>query len=356
MTDQRTGVAVIFGGRSGEYEVSCRSGLSVLQNLDRARYDVSAVRITREGRWVAATDIPAGCTLPELLDATVDAGAGTVADSIADTMAALEHVDVMFPALHGPYGEDGTIQSVLEMFGVPYVGNGVFASVAGQDKEYTKKLLVLSGLPVADGVVLRHAHGTVSDGERVRLGLPVFVKPARAGSSIGVSKVETWEELDTALASARSADQKVLVEETVHGREVNCAVLEHPDGRLEVGPPSENRITAQHTFLDYDAKYSDPGTVIDIPAHLDEDIVATLKDYAVRSFRALECSGLLRVDFLLRGGTEPVINEVNTFPGFTEASLFPKICRVGGLDYPDMLNVMISTALTQRAPRLSPVG
>jgi D-alanine-D-alanine ligase len=351
MADQRTGVAVVFGGRSGEYDVSCRSGLSVIQNLDRDRYDVRAVRITPDGRWVPSADVGVDATLSELLDATVDASVGTVADSITDAMRALQSVDVMFPALHGPYGEDGTIQSVLEMFGTPYVGSGVFASAAGQDKEFTKKLLAAAGLPVAAGVVLRDPRATVGDVDRVRLGLPMFVKPARAGSSIGVSKVEAWDELDGALARARAIDRKVLVEETIHGREVNCAVLEHPDGRLEVGPVSENRITAEHVFLDYEAKYSDPDTVIDIPARLDPAIVETLQDFAVRAFRTLDCSGLLRVDFLLRHGTEPVLNEVNTFPGFTPKSLFPQIFQASGIAYPTLLDALIQTALARRRSR-----
>jgi len=199
-------------------------------------------------------------------------------------------------------------------------------------------------------VVLRGAE-SVSEVDRERLGLPVFVKPARAGSSLGVSKVDSWDELDPALAEARESDGKVLVEEAVHGREVDLGVLEHPDGRLQVGPPLEIRVPDQHAFFDYEAKYSDPATVFDIPARLDPAIVERLQECAVKAFRALDCRGLLRVDFFLRYGTEPVINEVNTFPGFTAVSQYPQMFRVAGLDYAALLDVLLATALARRAPR-----
>jgi D-alanine-D-alanine ligase len=304
------------------------------------------VRITTDGVWVFGKDAPADIELAGLLELTrAETDGSTALGSLAEAIGALREVDVVFPALHGPYGEDGTIQSVLEMTGLPYVGSGVFASAAGMDKEYTKKLLVSEGLPVADGVVLRRPDDTVSRAERARLGLPVFVKPSRAGSSLGVSKVDAWDELDAALVKARESDSKVLVEEAVPGREVDLGVLEHPDGRLEVGPPLEIRVPSAHAFFDYEAKYSDPATIFDIPARLEPQIVERLQECSVRAFRALDCRGLLRVDFFLRYGTEPVINEVNTFPGFTAVSQYPQMFRVGGLDYPALLDVLIGTAL-----------
>ena len=352
MAEARTRVAVVFGGRSGEHEVSCKSALSVVNHLRRERYEVMPVRITPDGAWVIGKDVPADMDMDVdgLLELTESSGGQPLA-SIADAIVALRETDVVFPALHGPYGEDGTIQSVLEMVRLPYVGSGVFASSAGMDKEFTKKLLVAEGLPVADGVVLRAGRGTVSPAERDRLGLPVFVKPSRAGSSLGVSKVDSWDELEAALLQARDSDAKVLVEEAVHGREVDLGVLEHPDGSLQVGPPLEIRFPDQHQFFDYDAKYLDPSTIFDIPARLDPAIIVRLQELAVRTFRALECRGLLRVDFFLRYGTEPVINEVNTFPGFTAVSQYPQMFRVAGLDYPALLDVLIATALARWRPR-----
>jgi D-alanine-D-alanine ligase len=347
MADPRIRVAVVFGGRSGEHDVSCKSALSVVKFLDRERYAVTPVRITPHGTWVLGKDAPADIDVAGLQELTRDGADATALRSIADAVAALREADVVFPALHGPYGEDGTIQSVLEMVRLPYVGSGVFASAAAMDKEFAKKLFVAEGLPVADGVVLRRSDHTVSEVERARLGLPVFVKPSRAGSSLGVSKVDTWGELDGALALARESDVKVLVEEAVPGREVDLGVLEHPDGRLEVGPPLEIRVPEEHAFFDYDAKYRDPSTIFDIPARLDPGIVERLQDISVRAFRALDCAGLLRVDFFLRYGTEPVINEVNTFPGFTAVSQYPQMFRVAGLDYPALLDVLIATALSR---------
>lgn len=357
MAGVRTRVAVVFGGRSGEHEVSCKSALSIVEHLGRQRYEVVPVRITPGGVWVIGKDAPSDVDLAGLLDLTReepggnasggDASGGDALDSLAAAFGALREVDVVFPALHGPYGEDGTIQSVLEIIRQPYVGSGVFASAAGMDKEYSKKLLVAEGLPVADGVVLRGDANTVSEVDRERLGLPVFVKPARAGSSLGVSKVDSWDRLAPAVEEARASDGKVLVEEAVYGREVDLGVLEHPDGRLEVGPPLEIRVPEQYAFFDYQAKYSDPSTIFDIPARLEPHIVERLQECAVRAFRALECAGLLRVDFFLRYGTEPVINEVNTFPGFTAVSQYPQIFRVAALDYPALLDVLIETALAR---------
>ncbi|WP_238015297.1 D-alanine--D-alanine ligase family protein [Dactylosporangium sp. AC04546] len=349
MTEERKRVAVVFGGRSGEHEVSCKSALSIVRYLDRSRYDVVPVRITPNGTWVFGADAasPEELDLEGLLALTKETGEAALA-SLAEAIGALREADVVFPAIHGPYGEDGTIQSVLEMVRLPYVGSGVFASAAGMDKEFTKKLLVAEGLPVADGVVLRGGTGTLSAAEKERLGLPVFVKPSRAGSSLGVSKVEDWSELEGALSEARDSDAKVLVEEMVHGREVDLGVLEHPDGSLQVGPPLEIRFPDEHEFFDYEAKYLDPSTIFDIPARLDPEIIEQLQDLSVRTFRALECRGLLRVDFFLRYGTEPVINEVNTFPGFTAVSQYPQMFRVAGLDYPALCDVLLRTALARQ--------
>ncbi|MEV4630184.1 D-alanine--D-alanine ligase family protein [Micromonospora sp. NPDC049523] len=316
-------LAVLFGGRSGEHDVSRRSAESILAHLDRDAYDVTEVLIERDGRWRVDGEPVTFSTALKVLGAH----------------------DVVFPALHGPYGEDGTVQSMLEWLGVAYVGNGVFASAAGMDKQVTKRLLAADGLRVADGVTLRPGE-ELSEADRERLGLPVFVKPARAGSSIGVSKVERWEQLPAALELARESDSRVLVEAAVRGREIDVAVLEHPDGRIEAGPPLEISV-ASAAFFDYDAKY-DGGAVFHIPAALDPDSTRMLQDRAVQAFRTLGCRGLLRVDFFLpHTGQEPVVNEVNTFPGFTAASQYPQIWQRSGISYTALLDILVAGALKE---------
>ncbi|TDQ55430.1 D-alanine--D-alanine ligase family protein [Actinorugispora endophytica] len=355
MSERRTRVALIFGGRSGEHDVSCSSAAAAMTHLDRERYEVVPVRITSEGVWVVGPSD----TGPAVLDAAAltaltleepDSAAGTgssarVCRSLADALTALGSIDVAFPALHGLHGEDGTVQSLLEMLGVPYVGNGVFASAAGIDKEFSKALFRAAGLPVARGVVLRRPDDDLSPELRGALGLPVFVKPARGGSSLGVTKVRSWGELDAALEQARAVDPKVLVEEAVHGREVDLAVLEDADGELRVGPPLEIRVTDDRRFFDYDAKYKGGSAVFDIPARLSPELDARLRELALRAFEALDCAGLMRVDFFLRDGVDPVVNEVNTFPGFTAASQFPQIWQTAGVSYPELLDILIANAL-----------
>lgn len=322
-------IAVVFGGRSGEHEISCRSAAGILGHLSTDRYDALAVRIAPDGRW-SVDGRPTGTG---------------VWDSMMAAMEVLRDADVVFPALHGPYGEDGTLQSALELLGVPYVGNGVLASAAGMAKDVTKTLLTADGLRVADGVVLGPG-GQLAEARQ--LPLPVYVKPARAGSSLGVSRVEAWEGLGTAVLAARKEDPRVLVEAAVCGREVDLGVLEHPDGRIEVGPPLEILVGERQEFFDYVAKYDDSGTVFQIPADLDPAVRADLSERAVRVFTALGCRGLLRVDFFLPAdGSEPVVNEVNTFPGFTAASQFPRIWAAAGIAYPRLLDILIATAMSR---------
>jgi D-alanine-D-alanine ligase len=351
LPEAKIGLAVVFGGRSGEHEVSCKSAASILAHLDRGRYDVLPVKICRDGRWVVGEDAPevfqrGGDEALALLDGGFRPGQETgVMSSMASAVARLSTVDVVFPALHGPQGEDGTLQAVFEMAGTVFVGNGVLASALGMDKEFTKKVLVSAGLAVADGVVLREATDDVSPAERERLGLPVFVKPSRAGSSLGVSKVDDWDELPAALALARKSDTKVLVEASVPGREIDVGVLERPGGGIEASPPLEILTTSDHGFFDYTAKYTDSQTVLDVPANVDPAVVERLHEEAARAFRALDCSGLLRVDFFVTPDGDTVVNEVNTFPGFTRASQYPAMWSAAGLEYGALLDVLIDTAL-----------
>ncbi|MGK5683536.1 D-alanine--D-alanine ligase family protein [Actinoplanes sp. URMC 104] len=309
-------LALIYGGRSGEHDVSCRSARSILDHLDPRAYDVTELLIGRDGQWhVDGRPVP-----------------------LTGALQAIRRAEVAFPALHGPYGEDGRLQGMLDWLGVAYVGNGVLASAAGMDKVVTKKLLAAEGLRVAAGVTADAADRTVRE-----LGLPVFVKPARAGSSLGVSRVGDRSELPGALRHAGQYDHKVLIERAVTGREVDVALLQHPDGRVEAGPPLE--ITVRRGFFDHAAKY-DGGATFHLPARLDAATTRLLQSRAVRAFHALGCRGLLRVDFFLPadGDPEPVVNEVNTFPGMTAASQYPRIWQRAGLAFPALLDILIAGA------------
>jgi D-alanine-D-alanine ligase len=359
MSLERVRVAVVFGGRSGEHPVSCISAAGVLANIDTDLFDVTAIGITPAGRWlhmdVGAIPSAGGRELPTVTTGSVvalpvdpTASALVSLDPVADRSAALD-VDVVFPILHGPYGEDGTIQGLLELAGVPYVGAGVLASAAAMDKEFTKKLLAAEGLPVGDWVVLRPGTATLTAEQRERLGLPVFVKPARAGSSLGVSRVADWADLDRAIAFARETDPKVLVEAAVVGREIECGVLEHPDGRIEASPTAEIHVGGGYEFYDFDAKYlDDTAATFDIPADLPPAITERIQELSRRAFTALDAQGLARVDFFVRSGDDPdravVINEVNTLPGFTPISMYPAMWAKAGLSYRELLTVLIRTA------------
>lgn len=362
MSVDRIRVAVVFGGRSGEHPVSCISAAGVLANIDTDLFDVIAVGITPAGRWLqmdpAAIPASGGRELPEVSTGSVVAlpvdptAAALVSIDPATDRSAVVDVDVVFPVLHGPYGEDGTIQGLLELAGVPYVGAGVLASAAAMDKEFTKKLLAAEGLPVGDWVVLRPGTQTLTAEQKQRLGLPVFVKPARAGSSLGVSRVAQWADLDHAIAIARQTDPKVLVEAAVVGREVECGVLEHPDGRIEASPPAEIHVGGGYDFYDFDAKYlDDTAASFDIPADLPEEVTARIHELSRRAFAALDAQGLARVDFFVRPDGDladrVVINEVNTLPGFTPISMYPAMWAKAGVSYRDLITVLIRTALAR---------
>ncbi|WP_210191851.1 D-alanine--D-alanine ligase family protein [Rhodomicrobium sp. R_RK_3] len=346
-------MAVLFGGPSDEYLVSCNSAANVVRFLDKKRFAVTPIRVTEGCMWIVGEEASLDCTidLDALLHMTREMlieGAPSVQTSIARAIAALGEFDVVFPVLHGPYGEDGTVQALLELIGLPYVGNGLLASAAGMDKQQTKRLLAAEGMAVADGVVLEGDEAILDEPTRAHLGLPVFVKPARSGSSFGVSKVRRWADLDAALALARRSDSKVLVEAAVPGREVDVAVLQYPDGTLRAGPPLEILLPDANQFFDYAAKYENSSVDFKIPADLGPEIAALLQEEALRVFGILGCSGLLRVDFFLRpkgNGVQPVVNEVNTLPGLSAVSQYPQIWKAAGIDYPDLLALLIDTGL-----------
>ena len=346
-------MAVLFGGRSSEHQVSCVSAGSVLTHLDPERFEAVAIGITEDGAWVRGPADPSvlaprGRTLP-----SVDPHGAPVALSLdpahtgrvlslaaADAGAALADVDVVFPVLHGPFGEDGTVQGLLELAQVPYVGAGVLASAAGMDKEFTKKLLAAEGLPVGRQAVLRPHQQTLSAEQLDALGLPVFVKPARGGSSIGISRVTRAEDLPAAIAHAREHDPKVIVEAEIVGVEVECGVLESPDGAVRASVLAEILMPEESgddgAFYDFDTKYLDDVVEFEVPARLDAATTAAVREIAVRAFRALDCQGLARVDFFVTADG-PVINEINTMPGFTPISMFPAMWARTGVDYPELL-------------------
>ncbi|GAA2657145.1 D-alanine--D-alanine ligase family protein [Paractinoplanes durhamensis] len=355
-TPRKTRVAIVFGGRSTEHAISCVSAGSILRALDPDQFEVVPVGITRDGAWVLAGDDPANLAITDrrLPEITTASGSAVVlaADPTAtelivrdpvDGVSSLAGVDVVFPVLHGAFGEDGTIQGMLEMAGIPYVGANVFASAAAMDKEFTKKLAIVEGIPVGPYAVLR-AGAELSEADKERLGLPVFVKPSRAGSSHGITKVTDWADLDTAIATARQIDPKVLVEAAIVGREIECGVLEGEAG----GAPESSLLAEIHVgdndWYDFETKYLE-GSRYDIPADLPDEVTRQVQEYARRTFTALDCAGLARVDFFVTADHQIYLNEINTMPGMTPTSMFPLMWAATGLEYPKVVDRLIRTAL-----------
>ncbi|MFF2369628.1 D-alanine--D-alanine ligase family protein [Agromyces sp. NPDC058110] len=355
-------VVLLFGGLSSEHSISCATAGGVLGAIDRDRFEVIPVGITRDGAFVLESDDPARFALdPGHLPEVVDNGSRvrwpesaasrelTVTDASGER--SLGEVDVVFPILHGRFGEDGTVQGLLELVGLPYVGNGVLASALGMDKHFTKTALEAAGIPVAPWVTLTRA-GLAADAElwnrRVHaLGLPVFVKPARAGSSVGVTRVSDWSELDAALEVAFAEDRTVLVEQAVPGREIEIAVLEGRDG-VRVSVAGEVVVTGRD-FYDFEAKYLDaPGVDLVCPAELGDGETFELERIARRAFEALGAEGLARVDVFL-GDEGFVVNEINTMPGFTPISMFPTCWLNTGLSYPELIGELIDVGHTRGA-------
>ena len=364
MSERRTKVAVLFGGRSSEHAVSCVSAGSVLGHLDPDRFEVFPLGITTAGAWVLGTSDASALVINGREMPSVDPAGTSLALTVepgrSGDVVLLDHgragevlteIDVVFPVLHGAYGEDGTVQGMLELAAIPYVGAGVLASAAGMDKEFTKKLLAAEGLAVGTQLALRPGVETLTAGQREHLGLPVFVKPARAGSSFGVSRVTSWDQLDAAIAEARRFDPKVVIESAIIGREVECGVLEFPDGSVRASLPAEIRVPHESgvddgAFYDFNTKYLDDVCEYDIPANLDAETCANLQEMAVAAFRALDCQGLARVDFFVTA-EGMVINEVNTMPGFTPISMYPQMWAASGVDYTTLLSTLVDTAIAR---------
>lgn len=344
-TGRRIRVAVVFGGRSSEHAISCVTAGSVLRAIDREKYDVVPIGISRDGQWVQEVDDPDRHRIS-------DAGQlPSVDPTLPPATRELDDIDVVFPLLHGPWGEDGTIQGLFEMSDVRYVGSGVLASAVSMDKAFMKIALVAAGLPVMPGTTIsarEWAEQEVAVHARcAQLGYPLFVKPARGGSSIGIAKAHGPDELAAAIEGALAHDPKVLIEVSAEGaREIECGVLEDLDGTVEVSVPAEIRITGDHEFYDFEAKYlPDEATQLDVPAVLDEETTLRMQDLAAATFRAAGCEGLARVDFFLMPDGSLVVNELNTMPGFTPLSMFPQMWAATGLAYGALVDRLLTLAL-----------
>lgn len=360
MSEPKIRVALFFGGRSSEHGISCATAGGVLGAIDRSRYDVIPVGITPDGILTLQPDDATGLTLADELPVVRDNGtrvflpesAATREFTVRDpdgTVRSSGQVDVAFPILHGPFGEDGTIQGMFELVGLPYVGNGVLASALGMDKHFTKTVLAGAGIQVAPWVTVTRAR-LAQDAELWRrriagLGLPLFVKPARAGSSVGVTKVKHWDELDAAFDTAFAEDHTVLVEQAIVGREVECAVLQGRDGAPPRVSVAGEIVLTTREFYDFDAKYHDaPGVELVCPADLGDAALTEMQRIAGRAFDAIGGAGLARVDFFFTGDTF-VLNEINTMPGFTPISMFPACWLASGVSYPELIDELITLGL-----------
>src|SRR5215212_3537787 len=375
---KRLRVGVLYGGRSGEHEVSLASAAAVFANLDRTRYEPIPIRIEKDGRWALADRPPTALSAAEVIEhARLEAARPSrggrevhlVARPSAETVLSISrrgtagsdegqavvtglNLNVIFPVLHGPYGEDGTIQGLLELANVPYVGAGVLASAVGMDKGVMKVVFAAAGLPVCPySVVLRHdwqrrRDGIAADLESA-LGYPMFVKPANLGSSVGISKAKTRAELLEAIDLAGEFDRKIVIEAAVpEAREIECAVL--GNDAPEASVPGE--VIPSREFYDYEAKYLDDGSKIIIPADLGPRTAADIQRLSIAAFKAIDCAGMARVDFLLSPDTI-FINEVNTIPGFTTISMYSKLWAASGVEYPVLLDRLIALALERHAAK-----
>jgi D-alanine-D-alanine ligase len=374
-------VGVIYGGRSGEHEVSVASAASIMKHLDRSRYEPVPIRIEKDGRWALADKAPTVIKAADVIEhARVQAArparpgreAYLVAHPSDETILTIERgdakavaegtsavvtglgLDVIFPVLHGPYGEDGTVQGLLELANVAYVGAGVLGSAVGMDKAVMKQLFAAHGLPLARYIVTlrreweRNAAGVTGRVGR-ELGYPVFVKPANLGSSVGISKAKTDTELAAAVRLAAEFDRKVVIEAAVpNAREIECAVLGNDDPEASIA----GEVVPSREFYDYEAKYLDEGSKLLIPAPLTDAQMAEVQRLAIAAFRAVDGAGMSRVDFLLDGGSGALyLNEVNTIPGFTTISMYPKLWEASGLPYPDLIDRLVTLALERHAEK-----
>jgi D-alanine-D-alanine ligase len=341
-------VGLIFGGRSVEHEVSIASATSIQRALDPDRYEVTLVAIDHEGRWHRGSPAlpPEASVRGELVNLPAAPGSRALVPATSGKLGPVSELDVIIPIVHGRGGEDGSLQGLLELADLPYVGSGVLGSALQMDKEVAKRLLRAAGIPVADWVVVREAElrrDAAAAARRVlrKIAAPLFVKPANQGSSVGITRVSDPDALADALVFAARYDTKILVEPAIDAREIEVALLGAEE--LEASVPGE--IRTRHEFYDYEAKYVDEETELLVPAELDDAQTRTVQQLAIRAGRALECEGLGRVDFLMERSTGSfLVNEVNSLPGFTESSMFPRLWEASGLPYPALLDRLIELA------------
>ena len=347
---RKLNVAILCGGISSEHEISCLSAGGVLSGIDSEKFNPILIGITKAGKWVLLPNdyqlsIVDG-KLPEIEDNSNQV--------LTDMSGFLVHgknleIDIVFPALHGAYGEDGTVQGLLEIANIAYVGSGVLASAVSMDKSFAKEIFQASGIKVADGIVITKHTKTLEIDDLV---YPVFVKPARGGSSRGTHKVHSFESLSPAISDAYLYDNKVMIEQAVVGLEIECAVLE-VNGAINASVVGEIKIDPKYDFYDFEAKYLDGATTIEVPARIPEKDAQEIRRLAVEAFKSLGCSGLARCDFFYTSGGEIIINEINTMPGFTGTSVYPKLWAKSGVEFKELITALLETALKRTNSILS---
>jgi D-alanine-D-alanine ligase len=357
-SDKKLRVAVLFGGRSAEHEVSLTSALSIIQRINQEKYQVVAVKISREGQWKVLPDVRSLDSVRALETAagqTVLVGdpeaKGLVRTEGREPDQRNEFVDVVFPVLHGTYGEDGTIQGLFQLAGIPCVGGGVLASAVGMDKVVQKQVFLQHGLPMADFIWFLRREWEASPGpvrERIRneIGFPCFIKPANLGSSVGIFKIKDESALEGSISKAAQYDRKLVVERAVDARELECAVLGNDAPEASV----VGEIIPCNEFYDYEAKYLLDGSRTVVPADVPQDVSDSVRSMALSAFKAVDCAGMARIDFFLERGTGRVLlNEINTIPGFTPISMYPKLWEASGIPYPELIDRLIGLALERHA-------
>ncbi|CAB4884508.1 unannotated protein [freshwater metagenome] len=339
-------VAIICGGRSSEHEISCISAGGVISAIDRSKFEPVLIGITKSGKWVLLDEKFPLQIVDGVLPVIPEDAPPLVADIAGFSAGGVSlNIDIAFPVLHGPFGEDGTIQGMLEMAGIAYVGSGVLASAVAMDKSFAKPIFASHGIKVAEGFTITaerwKSEVTAITHEATSLSYPVFVKPARGGSSRGTHKVKSESQLAAAINDALTFDSKVMIENAVVGSEIECAVLEI-DGSAQASVVGKISIDPKYEFYDFEAKYLDGATTIELPAPIDKDISGAIRDQAIKAFKALDCRGLARVDFFLTNNNEIIINELNTMPGFTATSVFPKMWAASGVSYTEIITALLS--------------
>ncbi|MFY0652527.1 MAG: D-alanine--D-alanine ligase [Cyclobacteriaceae bacterium] len=347
MEDNKINVAILFGGKSAEHEISLRSAKNVVDAIDKNKYNPILIGIDQQGRWSLAQSILESSVTKLANSSAADEVAmlpqsnGSLSKYGAENLG--DQVDVVFPILHGPFGEDGTMQGLLKLANVPFVGAGVLGSAVGMDKDIMKKLLRDADLPIGKFVTARMGENVPSFEEVTKeLGNPCFIKPANLGSSVGINRAETEEEYEAAVKEAFEYDNKIIIEEFIDGREIECAILGNEDPKASV----VGEISFNDSFYSYDAKYIDEdGYRIDIPARISEGQQAEIQEVAIKTFKVLECEGFARVDVFLTKDNRILVNEINTIPGFTKISMYPKLWEASGIKYTDLIDKLIGLAI-----------